>query len=45
MSPLLRPGEKINAVVETYPKGLAGFRRYQDLLATAPGSRRAARPS
>ena len=31
-----RPVEKINAVIETYPKGLAGFRRYQDLLATAP---------
>ena len=31
-----RPLEKIGAVVETYPKGVAGFRRYQDLLATAP---------
>jgi ATP-binding cassette, subfamily B, bacterial len=31
-----RPVDKINAVIETYPKGLAGFRRYQDLLSTAP---------
>ncbi|MFC6489869.1 ABC transporter ATP-binding protein [Nitratireductor sp. GCM10026969] len=31
-----RPIEKINAVIETYPKGLAGFRRYQQLLETAP---------
>ncbi|KST57083.1 multidrug ABC transporter ATP-binding protein [Methylobacterium sp. GXS13] len=31
-----RPLEKISAVIETYPKGVAGFRRYQDLLATAP---------
>ena len=31
-----RPLEKIGAVIETYPKGVAGFRRYQELLATAP---------
>nr|USU30590.1 ABC transporter ATP-binding protein/permease [Methylobacterium sp. OTU13CASTA1] len=31
-----RPLEKIGAVVETYPKGIAGFRRYAALLATAP---------
>ncbi|TNC15969.1 ABC transporter ATP-binding protein [Methylobacterium terricola] len=31
-----RPLEKISAVVETYPKGIAGFRRYLALLATAP---------
>ena len=31
-----RPLEKIAAVIETYPKGIAGFRRYQDLLATEP---------
>jgi ATP-binding cassette subfamily B protein len=31
-----RPLEKINAVIETYPKGIAGFRSYLDLLATAP---------
>ncbi len=31
-----RPLEKISAVVETYPKGIAGFRRYRELLATIP---------
>ena len=31
-----RPIDKINAVIETYPKGIAGFRRYQALLDTAP---------
>ena len=31
-----RPIDKINAVIETYPKGIAGFRRYLDLLATEP---------
>ena len=31
-----RPVEKINAVLETYPKGVAGFRRYAELLDTAP---------
>jgi ATP-binding cassette subfamily B protein len=31
-----RPVEKINAVLEQYPKGIAGFRRYVELLATAP---------
>lgn len=31
-----RPIEKINAVIETYPKGIAGFRRYLELLATEP---------
>ena len=30
-----RPVEKINAVLETYPKGIAGFRRYTELLDTA----------
>ena len=29
-----RPVEKINNVIETYPKGIAGFRRYTELLAT-----------
>jgi ATP-binding cassette subfamily B protein len=29
-----RPIEKINAVLETYPKGIAGFKRYLDVLAT-----------
>lgn len=27
---------KINAVIEVYPKGIAGFRRYTELLDTAP---------
>ncbi len=31
-----RPLEKINAVLETYPKGIAGFRRYCELIDTAP---------
>ena len=31
-----RPVDKINAVIETYPKGIAGFRRYQALLDTDP---------
>ncbi|MDQ7263094.1 ABC transporter ATP-binding protein [Paracoccus sp. PS-1] len=31
-----RPLEKIAAVIETYPRGIAGFRRYQELLATEP---------
>lgn len=31
-----RPVEKINAVLETYPKGIAGFKRYLELLETAP---------
>ncbi|GHC60329.1 ABC transporter ATP-binding protein [Neogemmobacter tilapiae] len=31
-----RPLEKIASVIETYPKGIAGFRRYLELLATAP---------
>ena len=30
----LRPVEKINGVLETYPKGIAGFRRYSELLET-----------
>jgi ATP-binding cassette subfamily B protein len=31
-----RPVEKINAVLEIYPKGVAGFRRYTELLDTEP---------
>jgi ATP-binding cassette subfamily B protein len=31
-----RPVEKINAVIETYPKGIAGFRRYCEFLAMEP---------
>jgi len=33
---LFRPIEKINAVVELYPKGIAGFGRYLELMDTAP---------
>ncbi len=42
-----RPVDKINAVIETYPKGIAGFRRYQALLDTAPDivDRPGARPA
>ncbi|UNK18344.1 ABC transporter ATP-binding protein/permease [Paenibacillus sp. N3/727] len=32
----LNPIQQINSVIETYPKGIAGFRRYLDLLNTAP---------
>ncbi len=45
VSVFLRPVEKINGVLETYPKGIAGFRRYCELLDTradivdAPGAR------
>ena len=31
-----RPLEKITAVLETYPKGIAGFKRYTELLDIAP---------
>ena len=31
-----RPVDKISAVLETYPKGIAGFRRYCDLIDTKP---------
>ncbi|WP_111559548.1 ABC transporter ATP-binding protein [Paracoccus sediminilitoris] len=31
-----RPLEKIAAVIETYPRGIAGYRRFQELLATDP---------
>lgn len=31
-----RPIEKINAVIESYPKGIAGFKRYTELLDTEP---------
>ena len=31
-----RPIEKINGILEQYPKGIAGFRSYLDLLATEP---------
>jgi ATP-binding cassette subfamily B protein len=32
----LRPVDKINSVLEVYPKGVAGFRRYTELLDTEP---------
>ena len=31
-----RPVEKINSVIETYPKGFAGFQRYAQFLDTRP---------
>nr|WP_313372531.1 ABC transporter ATP-binding protein [Brucella intermedia] len=31
-----RPIEKINSVIETYPKGIAGFQRYTEFLDTRP---------
>ena len=32
----LTPINQINSVIETYPKGIAGFRRYLELLNTVP---------
>ncbi len=34
VSVFFRPLEKIAAVIETYPRGIAGFQRYVELLAT-----------
>ena len=34
-----RPLDKIAAVIETYPRGIAGFRRYLELLETEPDVR------
>jgi ATP-binding cassette subfamily B protein len=31
-----RPLDRIAAVIETYPKGIAGFRRFEELLSTEP---------
>lgn len=31
-----RPIEKINAIIESYPQGIAGFKRYLELLDTEP---------
>lgn len=31
-----RPIEKINAVIESYPKGIAGFKRYTEIIDTEP---------
>ena len=39
----LTPINQINSVIETYPKGIAGFRRYLDLLNTAPDEKDASR--
>ncbi|KHF39151.1 ABC transporter ATP-binding protein [Halalkalibacter okhensis] len=33
---LLGPIQKINAVIESYPKGIAGFKRYCEILDTVP---------
>jgi len=31
-----RPIEKINSVIESYPRGIAGFKQYQEILNTVP---------
>ncbi len=31
-----RPIEKINAIIESYPKGIAGFKRFMEIMETAP---------
>lgn len=31
-----RPIEKINAIIESYPKGIAGFKRYLEIMDTEP---------
>ena len=36
VSVFYRPLDKISAMIEIYPRGLAGFRRYRELLAIAP---------
>ena len=36
-----RPVEKINQIIELYPKGIAGFKRYLELLETEPDIRNA----
>jgi ATP-binding cassette subfamily B protein len=36
VSVFYRPLDKIGSMIEIYPRGLAGFRRYRELLATAP---------
>jgi ATP-binding cassette subfamily B protein len=33
---LFRPIERINAVIETYPKGIAGFKRFLEVIDTEP---------
>lgn len=32
----IRPIEKINAIIESYPKGIAGFKRYLEIIDTEP---------
>ena len=32
----VRPIDKMNSMIELYPKGVAGFRRYQELMAIEP---------
>ena len=32
----VRPIDKMNSMIESYPKGVAGFRRYQELMAIEP---------
>jgi ATP-binding cassette subfamily B protein len=36
VSVFFRPVDKVSAVLETYPKGIAGFRRYCELIDTEP---------
>ncbi len=36
ISVFYRPLDKIGSMIEIYPRGLAGFRRFRDLLAEAP---------
>jgi len=36
VSVFYRPLDKIGSMIEVYPRGLAGFRRYRDLLAVQP---------
>jgi ATP-binding cassette subfamily B protein len=36
MNVLFRPVEKINTVIDTYPKGIAGFKRYLEIIETEP---------
>lgn len=33
---LIGPIQKINAVIESYPKGIAGFKRYTEIIDTVP---------
>ena len=33
---LIKPVDKISALLELYPKGMAGFRRFRDLIEQEP---------